>query len=372
MKLKFLSAISIAGTILASASHAQAATLGGTLNPIDPVTGLPVVNLVGYSQPTFGPEYVPSQLVNSVDTSSAQNTNPTLLTPLYEAKTYVAVPQSETNGKTVFTDVMQATKTSADTCAQNIQSCASNPSGAIGNIFTSMSQAAISNINQQIDQQKQAAQATLQKAIEDNPTYKKVMATINNVLGLFGGTANKPVPPSAGAIAISSPVSPDKIAAAIVLERQAIVGRASQDITNGIYTPGGISSTYGTAQIVASSVTSANGRALASAEANAVESAKQNTQDNANADYDNSLDALTAVLDNQAQAAVTATHLNSNLSRMALLQGKNLEVMAELQKDTAEDGYQKAKQAHIEAINAQQGANSREFVTTLLWGGSIK
>jgi len=53
MKLKLLSAVSIAWMILSSTSHAQAATIGGTLAPIDPLTGLPIITTVnGSVEPT--------------------------------------------------------------------------------------------------------------------------------------------------------------------------------------------------------------------------------------------------------------------------------------------------------------------------------
>jgi hypothetical protein len=269
MKFKLLSAISIAGTILASTSHAQAATLGGTLAPIDPLTGLPATTAIDGSvgaSPTAGQVYsnIPGTIDGSVGASPTVGTTPILpsgatLTGA-NGNTYtigangsvipvgtgialpglpsLAVTSSNPNAftSTSFTVTPSAGYTPLvfanplAPCVANPASCAANPQttfASFGNITSTLQASAEATAKQYTDSAKQAA---TDWAVKKATTW--FQTAFPGLAGLFGGTASTAPPASTTAAErqIVSPASSSNVAALVDANNKAAAARRAAQI----------------------------------------------------------------------------------------------------------------------------------------------
>ena len=288
MKLKFLSAISIAGTILASTAHAQAATLGGTLAPIDPLTGLPATTAIDGSAGANGTTIGYSNYPNAIDGSAgASGTNANGYSPIRgtidgsagasttinpdvfpagsivtgsSGNTYtigangsitqvgtgltvpglpsLAVTSSNPNA---FTSTSFSVTPSAGytpitfanplaPCVANPASCAANPQttfASFGNITSTLQASAEATAKQYTDSAKQAA---TDWAVKKATTW--FQTTFPGLAGLFGGTASTAPPASTTAAErqVVSPASSSNIAALVDANNNANKARQAAQI----------------------------------------------------------------------------------------------------------------------------------------------
>jgi hypothetical protein len=254
MKLKLLSAISIVWTILASTSHARATTIGGTLAPIDPLTGLPATTPIDGSvgaSPTVGQVYsnIPGTIDGSVGASPTAGKTPIFpsgtiltgangnsytvgangsITPVGTGLTLPAVPSFavSANNPNAFTSTSFTVTPSAGytpitfanplaPCVTSPGSCAANPQttfASFGNITPTL-KASAQTISQQY-------MASAQKAGTDwavKTATAKFKSMFPGLAGLFGGKDSTAPPASSTAAerSIVSPASPANVSALI-------------------------------------------------------------------------------------------------------------------------------------------------------------
>ena len=248
MKLKLLSAISIAWMILSSTSDAQAATIGGTLAPIDPLTGLPIITTVnGSVEPTPIAGTTPIFPTGATVTGANGNTYTIsatgVATPVGAGLILPAVPSFGLNvnnpnaftsaGFTVtppagYTPVVFANPLAP--CVTSPGNCAANPQtifASFGNI-TSTLQASAQAISQQY--MASAQQAGTDWAVKTATAQFQSM--FPGLAGLFGGTTPTAPPASSTAAerSIVSPSSPANVAALIQQNNDAAKARQAAQI----------------------------------------------------------------------------------------------------------------------------------------------
>ena len=248
MKLKLLSAISIAWMILSSTSDAQAATIGGTLAPIDPLTGLPIITTVnGSVEPTPIAGTTPIFPTGATVTGANGNTYTIsatgVATPVGAGLILPAVPSFGLNvnnpnaftsaGFTVtppagYTPVVFANPLAP--CVTSPGNCAANPQtifASFGNI-TSTLQASAQAISQQY--MASAQQAGTDWAVKTATAQFQSM--FPGLAGLFGGTTPTAPPASSTAAerSIVSPSSPANVAALIQKNNDAAKARQAAQI----------------------------------------------------------------------------------------------------------------------------------------------
>ncbi|WP_373543517.1 hypothetical protein [Chamaesiphon sp.] len=246
MKLKLIGATSIAWAILAFTARAQAANLGGTLNPINPVTGLPInsvvvvpnvgttpvlptgsipiigsngntytVNANGIVEPTGTPlalPTLPSFTLNSSNPDAFTSTGFTV-TPTVGSPIIIANPLAP--------------------CLQDPASCAANPEttfASFGNI-TSTLQASAQAVAQQymVSAQQAATDWVIQTATAQ---FQSMFPGLAGLAGLFGGTTPTAPPTSSTAAerSIVSLSSPANIVALIQKNNDAAKARLTAQI----------------------------------------------------------------------------------------------------------------------------------------------
>jgi hypothetical protein len=284
MQLKFLSAISIVGTILASAAHAQAATLG----PIDPLTGLPATQAIDGSAGTNGTTIGYSSYPNAIDGSAGANgTNANGYSPIrgtidgsagasttispYVFPAGSTITGSSGNTYTIAADgsvtpvgtglvapaLPSLTVTSSNPnaftatsftvapaagstpivftnplapCVANPASCASNPQttfASFGNLTPTLQASAEATAKQYTDSAKQAA---TDWAMKKATTW--FQTTFPGLAGLFGGTASTAPPASTTAAErqVISPASSSNVAALVDANNKADAARRAAQI----------------------------------------------------------------------------------------------------------------------------------------------
>ena len=251
MKLKLLSAISIAWMILSSTSDAQAATIGGTLAPIDPLTGLPIITTVnGSVEPTPIAGTTPIFPTGATVTGANGNTYTIsatgVATPVGAGLILPAVPSFGLNvnnpnaftsaGFTVtppagYTPVVFANPLAP--CVTSPGNCAANPQtifASFGNI-TSTLQASAQTISQQY--MASAQQAGTDWAVKTaTAQFQSMFPGLAGLAGLFGGTTPTAPPASSTAAerSIVSPSSPANVAALIQKNNDAAKARQAAQI----------------------------------------------------------------------------------------------------------------------------------------------
>ena len=251
MKLKLLSAISIAWMILSSTSDAQAATIGGTLAPIDPLTGLPIITTVnGSVEPTPIAGTTPIFPTGAIVTGANGNTYTIsatgVATPVGAGLILPAVPSFGLNvnnpnaftsaGFTVtppagYTPVVFANPLAP--CVTSPGNCAANPQtifASFGNI-TSTLQASAQAISQQY--MASAQQAGTDWAVKTaTAQFQSMFPGLAGLAGLFGGTTPTAPPASSTAAerSIVSPSSPANVAALIQQNNDAAKARQAAQI----------------------------------------------------------------------------------------------------------------------------------------------
>ena len=251
MKLKLLSAISIAWMILSSTSDAQAATIGGTLAPIDPLTGLPIITTVnGSVEPTPIAGTTPIFPTGATVTGANGNTYTIsatgVATPVGAGLILPAVPSFGLNvnnpnaftsaGFTVtppagYTPVVFANPLAP--CVTSPGNCAANPQtifASFGNI-TSTLQASAQAISQQY--MASAQQAGTDWAVKTaTAQFQSMFPGLAGLAGLFGGTTPTAPPASSTAAerSIVSPSSPANVAALIQKNNDAAKARQAAQI----------------------------------------------------------------------------------------------------------------------------------------------
>ena len=248
MKLKLLSAISIAWMILSSTSDAQAATIGGTLAPIDPLTGLPIITTVNGSvgaTPIAGttPIFPTGAIVTGANGNTYTISATGVATPVGAGLILPAVPSFGLNvnnpnaftsaGFTVtppagYTPVVFANPLAP--CVTSPGNCAANPQtifASFGNI-TSTLQASAQAISQQY--MASAQQAGTDWAVKT--ATAKFQSMFPGLAGLFGGTTPTAPPASSTAAerSIVSPSSPANVAALIQKNNDAAKARQAAQI----------------------------------------------------------------------------------------------------------------------------------------------
>lgn len=251
MKLKLLSAISIAWMILSSTSHAQAATIGGTLAPIDPLTGLPATTAIDGSvgaSPTIGttPIFPSGAILTGANGNSYTVGANGSIIPIGTGLALPALPSFavSANNPNAFTSAGFTVTPSAGytpitfanplaPCIANPGSCAANPQtifASFGNI-TSTLQASAQAISQQY--MASAQQAGTDWAVKTaTAQFQSMFPGLAGLAGLFGGTTPTAPPASSTAAerSIVSPSSPANVAALIQKNNDAAKARQAAQI----------------------------------------------------------------------------------------------------------------------------------------------
>ena len=251
MKLKLLSAISIAWMILSSTSYAQAANIGGTLAPIDPLTGLPATTAIDGSvgaSPTIGttPIFPSGAILTGANGNSYTVGANGSIIPIGTGLALPALPSFavSANNPNAFTSAGFTVTPSAGytpitfanplaPCIANPGSCAANPQtifASFGNI-TSTLQASAQAISQQY--MASAQQAGTDWAVKTaTAQFQSMFPGLAGLAGLFGGTTPTAPPASSTAAerSIVSPSSPANVAALIQKNNDAAKARQAAQI----------------------------------------------------------------------------------------------------------------------------------------------